>query len=249
MARTMYANVIGRRTSSTDSDFDGLFESLADIRVSVRLAGLSTFATIYDSETTATSKANPFSTTDGRVEFWAERGNYDIVFEDVTTANRIPARTYRWSPVNDRDLIDERKRVTGQWNSTQDQFAPATYYNWASELQTASATYMERVSTWAGRTNGGIKINKTGIYLVTATAYCVQVPGQGAAQSVTLNVNNVDALDTSYLNTATSAQDIGHKLMYHGDLTANDVVGVVSHTVSTSAVLPSRLRITHLGDI
>lgn len=249
MARSMYANVIGRRTTSTDATLDGLFESLSDIRVTVRVAGLSTTATIYDSPTTATAKANPFSTTDGRVEFWAEYGEYDVVYEDVTSANRIAARTYRWAAVNSSDVTATQKRVTGQWNSSQAQFAPATYYEWASELQTASTVYMERLATFAGRANGAVRINRTGLYLITATAYCVQVPGQGAAQSVVLNVNNVDILDSSYLNTASTSQDIGHKLMYHGDLSATDVVGVLSQTVSTSAVLPSRLRITHLGDI
>jgi hypothetical protein len=54
-------------------------------------------------------------------------------------------------------------------------------------------------------------------------------------------------LDRSYLNEG-SGVDATHTLIYHGPLAANSLIGVVTGTTQTSDVLPSFLRITHLGD-
>jgi hypothetical protein len=249
MARSMYANVIGRRTSSSNSDFNGLFESLADIRVTVRVAGLSTFATIYDSEATNIAKANPFSTTDGRVEFWAEHGNYDIVFEDVTTANRIPARTYRWSPTAQADLQAAARRRHGSWESNQVSRAPTVYFDWTNEIVTPDSSYMERLSnTYPPATNGAIRINRTGVYSITASVYTRWVPGQGVGHGVDLIVNNIDPLSSSILTYASTDQDLGHNLSWSGGLAVNSLIGVRSFSVQTSEVRRSHLDIVHLGD-
>jgi hypothetical protein len=249
MPRSMYANVIGRRTSSSDSDFDGLFESLADIRVTVKIAGFSTFATIYDSETTGVAKANPFSTTDGRVEFWAEDAAYDIVFEDVTTANRIPARTYRWNPSGIATTQAFSRRRTGIWQSNQVLRAPAVYFDWTNETTTPDSAYMERLSgTFPPATNGAIRINKTGVYMVSSTVIARFLPGNiSTTHNVGLTLNNSVTLDRSYL-TETTGADVTHNLIYHGPLTANSLIGVVTATTQTSDTLPGFLRITHLGD-
>jgi hypothetical protein len=249
MARSMYANVIGRRTSSTNTDFNGLFESLADIRVTVKLAGLSTFATIYDSETTNIAKANPFSTTDGRVEFWAEDGNYDITFEDVTTANRIPARTYRWNPAGYATTQAFSRRRSGSWESNQVSRAPVVYFDWTNETATPDSAYMERLTnTYPPATNGAIRINRAGTYLITASVFTRWVPGQGGGHGVSLVLNNTDGLASSIIAYGATDQDIGHNLAWSGPLAANSLIGITSFSVQTSELRRSRLDITHLGD-
>jgi hypothetical protein len=249
MARSMYANVIGRRTSASGTDFDGLFESLADIRVTVKIAGLSTFATIYDSETTNIAKANPFSTTDGRVEFWAEDAAYDIVFEDVTTANRIPARTYRWNPSGIGTTQAYARRRSGSWESNQVSRAPVVYFDWTNELVTPDQAYMERLSgTFPPATNGAIRINRTGVYLITVSAYTKWVTGQGVGHGVDIIFGNTDTVASSILTYALSDQDLGHNLAWSGTIASNTLVGIRSFSVQTSELRRSRLDITHLGD-
>jgi hypothetical protein len=249
MPRSMYANVIGRRTSSSNTDFNGLFESLADIRVTVKLAGLSTFATIYDSETATSAKANPFSTTDGRVEFWAEDGAYDITFEDVTTANRIPARTYRWNPSGFATTQAFARRRSGSWESSQVSRAPAVYFDWTNEVVTPDAVYMERLNnTFPPATNGAIRINRAGVYIISSTVITRYVPGNiTTVHNVTLTRNNTDILDRNYVNEDVGV-DVTSKLVYHGPLASNSIIGVVTNSTQTSDVLRSLLRITHLGD-
>jgi hypothetical protein len=249
MARSQFYDVIGLRTSSTGTNFDGLWQALADIRVTVRQAGFISTATIYDSQTASTPRSNPFNTTDGRVEFWAEFGEYDIIYEDVTGANRVPQRVYRWSPSSSADTLAYAKRRTGLWQSNQVERAPAVYFDWATETLTPDIAYMQRVAGIAPATNGFVRINKSGVYLVSVTAFTMAIPPQGTAHAVELRINNGVALDSSSFVSPSTGQTTSNNLTYHGPLAANDLVGAVTILTSTDQTRPSFLRITHLGDI
>lgn len=91
MARTQYSEVVTFIESGTLKPAD-------NARVNVYLPGTTTNVTIYTTRTGGVTKANPFTTVaDGVAEFWAEWGDYDIKYEDLTVPSRFGPKTFGWS--------------------------------------------------------------------------------------------------------------------------------------------------------
>jgi hypothetical protein len=91
MARTQYAEIV----TYVDT---GVFKPADNTRVSVFLPGTTTTVTIYTTRSAGTTKANPFTTdATGAAEFWAEWGDYDIKYEDLTVPARFGTKTFGWS--------------------------------------------------------------------------------------------------------------------------------------------------------
>lgn len=86
--REQYSDVVVR------SEPDGTLKAVADIEVSVFIAGTTDLATIYNSREGVSQKINPFLTTaGGEVAFWVEPGAYDVSFVDTELPARISEKT------------------------------------------------------------------------------------------------------------------------------------------------------------
>lgn len=91
MARTQYSEVV----TYVDA---GVLKPADNARVSVYLPATTTLVTIYTTRTAGTLQSNPFTTdATGAVEFWAEWGDYDIKYEDLTVPARFGTKTFGWS--------------------------------------------------------------------------------------------------------------------------------------------------------
>lgn len=79
----------------------GVLVPLAGIQVTVRVAGSAELADLYTTRSGATQLANPFVTeAGGKLEFWADPGDYDIEIEDTEVTPRITAQTFGFTSAN-----------------------------------------------------------------------------------------------------------------------------------------------------
>jgi len=62
-------------------------------------APLTTTAQIYSAETGSSSPGNPFLIPDGRIEFFAGPGSYDIVIEDTSLDPLFDTHVVRWDAI------------------------------------------------------------------------------------------------------------------------------------------------------
>jgi hypothetical protein len=105
--RDRFLEVIGLNRSFTipgDASPSQLYTVLSNIRVTVwKLQDNGTregSAAIIYSSRSGTTKANPFITaTNGRVDFFADPGEYEIDILDLNGTPRIAAETWNWSSV------------------------------------------------------------------------------------------------------------------------------------------------------
>lgn len=94
MARSGYFDVIWDIDDTT-----GAAEPLDDIEVHVYLAGTTDPADIYQARSGASAVDNPFLTVDGRVEFFADPGQYDIFVTDTQVPARVADKTVPFDSV------------------------------------------------------------------------------------------------------------------------------------------------------
>jgi microcystin-dependent protein len=107
MARDNYTDVFTKRTviAGTGTAMDGvpLLEPLQNIQITVYAvdaAGVRAGApaNIFTARTGAAAQVNPFVTdATGRVSFFADPGDYDIVVHDLNAPARIGDQTIAWS--------------------------------------------------------------------------------------------------------------------------------------------------------
>lgn len=100
----MFADVITQRDNANN-----YLIALADIQVTVKIRNADTTysaAPVYAARTGSTQIGSNgvFITTDGRVEFWAEPGSYELTFSDILGQNRIsPSRRLEWESIPNDD--------------------------------------------------------------------------------------------------------------------------------------------------
>ena len=68
---------------------------MAGVLVTVNRAGTTSAATIYTTRDQPTQKANPFEATGGIARFWADQGEYDVLYHDNLL--RIADQTVGWN--------------------------------------------------------------------------------------------------------------------------------------------------------
>lgn len=73
---------------------------LTGILVTVYQAGTTTLATIYVARTGSAQITNPFQAPNGRVSFWADSGEYDVLYHDMIAPIRIADQVYGWEAMS-----------------------------------------------------------------------------------------------------------------------------------------------------
>lgn len=87
MARAQYNNVA----------IDQYGNAVTTTQVTVYEAGTTTLSTLYENAEGATLKSNPFNSTSGDVDFFAEPGVYDIRIEDTNSPASFTTKTIQWT--------------------------------------------------------------------------------------------------------------------------------------------------------
>lgn len=114
MARDNYTDSITRTVTTSISSTQTItyLEPLANIQITVyKYLSTGTRDTtpsaIYTTRNGSTVKANPFVTSaSGQVTFWADAGDYDILFHDLSSPARIGDQTLGWEalPAADQSI-------------------------------------------------------------------------------------------------------------------------------------------------
>jgi microcystin-dependent protein len=70
------------------------------ILVTVYVGGTTDLATIYVARTGSAQITNPFEAPNGKVNLWADSGEYDVLYHDMTTPVRISDQVYGWEAIS-----------------------------------------------------------------------------------------------------------------------------------------------------
>lgn len=100
MARDYYFETI------TAAATDGTMKALSNIEVKIKEGDSATLATVYANRSGATTRASEFTipdSTPGMIDFWANKGEYDIHIHDLNPIPRIADFVLHWtsSPLSD----------------------------------------------------------------------------------------------------------------------------------------------------
>lgn len=94
MARDYYIETI------TGIAADGTMKALSNIEVKIKKATTSDLATVYTGRSGGTVYLSEFTISDstpGLIEFWAEKGEYDIYLHDLNPIPRIADKVLHWT--------------------------------------------------------------------------------------------------------------------------------------------------------
>lgn len=87
------------RSQFYDVAIDSQGNTITTAQCTVYTADTTNKPTIFSEATGSTPKSNPFTTSSGMLDFFAEPGEYDLVIEDTNSPANFATKTIRWQSV------------------------------------------------------------------------------------------------------------------------------------------------------